>query len=748
MEPGEKESHIRILINDLLRAAGWDIRDPKTVGTEVRLEIDVSEVSENRMGEPFIVSRQADYALFDRRGRPLAVVEAKRTALDPYVAKQQVLPYAKALGAPFIFLSNGDVIYFWDWQNEDARLISAFYSQEDLERLVFMRENQKPLATVPIPEHYLRTGESRTVRPYQRESMKALDLAVETRRRRFLLELPTGCGKTDLIALYLKRLFEGDRCNRALILVDREQLAKQALEAIQDLLPAQSSYWLKAGMAPLPGMEITVCLLQTMVNHYRSYTSGFFDVIIADECHRSIYGAWQASLTHFDAFHIGLTATPAAYVERNTFRFYHCQDQQPDFSFPIETAIEKRFLCGWRFAEGVTQMIAQGVEKDEQFYSSAEFERLWTNEDTNRKMMAEFDRLAHANARELAPGLPAKDGAGKGIVFAINKSHAARLARYLNDLHPEAKGRYAEVITSDVADADALIRRFKREAFPKVAVSVDMLTTGFDCREVLHIVLCRPIRSRILYEQIRGRGTRLAPHIGKESFCIYDFFRNKEFFEDANQADHGTGSGSSSSSTSPRENSLVEIGVEDRWLQALAYVEVGPEGERFPKRDYVSSWEKTIRAQAGDDPLLTKIRDGQPLTAEEEADLTSRLNAPRHYFNSDNLSHAYDHDSGTIVDFVRMALGSHKIKTREEQMEENFHAWLITRDFSPRQADYLILLKNRGIARGALGMNDLFEPPLVLMNAAALGVELFGKTGLPNVIAELNESVFPDARTA
>ena len=152
------------------------------------------------------------------------------------------------------------------------------------------------------------------------------------------------------------------------------------------------------------------------------------------------------------------------------------------------------------FAKGITEILADGAEKDGVQYDPAAFERKWTNEDTNRLMMEEFDRLAWENYLELAPGQ--KMGPGKSIVFAITKSHAARLTRFLNELHPECKGKYAEVITSDVANADDLIRRFKYEDYPQVAVSVDMLSTGFDCREVLHLVMCCRIRSPILYQQI------------------------------------------------------------------------------------------------------------------------------------------------------------------------------------------------------------------------------------------------------
>jgi type I restriction enzyme R subunit len=155
---------------------------------------------------------------------------------------------------------------------------------------------------------YLRQGETRSVRPYQQSAMQALDRAVELGKRRFLMELPTGCGRTDVMVLYIKRLIQAGHAERILFLVDREQLAKQAIEAIQDLLPSYSSYWHKPGMVRQE-KQITVSLLQTMIGRYRDFTRGYFDVVMMDECHRSIYGTWQTALSYFDALHIGLTAT-------------------------------------------------------------------------------------------------------------------------------------------------------------------------------------------------------------------------------------------------------------------------------------------------------------------------------------------------------------------------------------------------------------------------------------------------------
>lgn len=727
MKDYSTEADARIVIDDLLRQAGWDPADKSQVLTEHALP----------------EGGRADYLMLSRNGRPLAIIEAKRTAIEPYTAKQQALPYAKKIGSPFIFLTNGELIYFWDYGNDDARIVNSLFSRRDLERLVEMRATRKPLATIEIPEYYLRQGETRQVRPYQRETMQALDHAVELGKRRFLIELPTGTGKTDLVSIYIKRLIQSGRAERILFLVDREQLAKQALEAIQDILNQHSSYWLRPGMVRQE-QQITVCLLQTMISRYTEFTSGYFDVVIADECHRSIYGSWQTALTHFDALHIGLTATPSAYIERNTFQFYQCRDDQPDFSFPILQAFRDGFLVPYKFATGITQILAKGAEVDEQTYDPSEFERKWTNEDSNKKMMQEFDRLAWENFKELAPGQ--KTGPGKTIVFAITKHHAARLAHFLNELHPELKGQYAEVITSDVADADDLIRKFKREEYPQVAVSVGMLDTGFDCREVLHLVMCRRVRSPILYQQMRGRGTRTADHIQKQKFVIYDFFGNHDYFNDSD-TDIFTGIGRGHVPGGERKppkppGDLIELGLEDEWLHAVTYVEVGPEGERVDKRDYVTNWETSVQSAVKDDPIIQKVRRGELLTEDEERALADRLNRPEMYFNEENLRRAYRQPGGNLIDFIKAALGSLKIKPREEELTENFQAWLVAKSITPQQAQYLSLLKNRGIARGRIELEDLFQPPLSILNAAELGVELFGERGLKEIIQDLNDSVF------
>ena len=287
MKDFSKETDARILIDNQLRQAGWNPADKSQVLTETAVYGrgaggTARPVREGAGGEGAVLTTadgdsvptgRADYVLLSQNGRALAVIEAKRSAIQPYTAKQQVLPYAKGLDAPFIFLTNGELIYFWDYGNDDARIVNSFFSRRDLERLVEMRSTRKPLATIEIPEYYSRQGETRSVRPYQRKAMQALDQAVELGKRRFLIELPTGTGKTDMVCLYLKRLIQAGRAERVLFLVDREQLAKQAKEAIQDILGEYSNYWLRPGMARQE-QQITVCLLQTMIGRYEELRDG------------------------------------------------------------------------------------------------------------------------------------------------------------------------------------------------------------------------------------------------------------------------------------------------------------------------------------------------------------------------------------------------------------------------------------------------------------------------------------------
>ncbi|MCH7605417.1 DEAD/DEAH box helicase family protein, partial [Patescibacteria group bacterium] len=453
-----RETDARILIDRKLREAGWDIEDKNKVSTE-------TSIAEGR----------ADYVLRDRRGRGIAIIEAKRFSVDPVSAKQQALEYAEATKIDFIFLSNGEDIYFWDYKHRPEQKVTTFFSQRDLEKLQTQRLEQKLISVIPLPERYFKGGEWRTVRPYQKDAMIVMDKALENKKRKILLLMATGTGKTDVIALYLKRLFEAGVATRVLFLVDRIELGKQAQEVFNDILSDYSSKLLYGGR-PSDESSVIISTLPTMYSQLQNFTSGYFDVVISDEAHRSIYGIYNTVLSHFDAIRIGLTATPSMYISRNTYKLFDCWDEKtqtakPTFVYGIRTGIKEGYLAGYDIVRIDTKVSLEGVEYEGEDYQPEDLER-------KINVPARNEQVAKVYREEEEKRESQKQR--KSILFAVTKKHAAQLAYYFNQVYPEYNGRFAEVITSDTMDPAAAIRRFKLEQLPIMAVSVGMLDTGID----------------------------------------------------------------------------------------------------------------------------------------------------------------------------------------------------------------------------------------------------------------------------
>ena len=549
------EAFSRVKIDELLKDAGWNLTD----GVSILFEHSLPDGS------------RADYALCDRSGRPLAAVEAKRASINPIEAQDQGRHYAEQLGVPFVFLSNGEEVWFLDRETDaHARRIAAFYSQDDLERRIAARRNRLELSSVEIDRRIVDRG-------YQIACIEALSAEVSHGQRKLLVEMATGTGKTRTAAAFVKRLFEASIVTRVLFLVDRIALAGQAEDAFNDHLHDYPCHVLRPGKGFDRTKRITIATLQTMITEYRDLSSGYFDLVITDECHRSIYGKWSGVLRHFDGVQLGLTATPCTaeagtlpdpedgYFVRDTLRFFELAE--PTFRYTLRKAIDEGHLVPYRIYKAMTVKTAAEngfeVARKELYWTAmdpaprAELEKLFEQSDPitvdpralerrftiperNRAIVREF-RDAHEK------GFMGKDGNrrwptwGKTIVFAVTKRHAETLSTMLDehfaDLKPHPSTRYADFVVSDVGggpapDASAIIKRFKEEEFPKILVSVNMLDTGFDCPEVVSLVMARFTTSAILYRQMRGRGTRKAPHIGKTDFTIFDFVGVTEFHGD------------------------------------------------------------------------------------------------------------------------------------------------------------------------------------------------------------------------
>ena len=566
---GTTEAFARVKIDARLKDAGWNLTD----GSSLLFEHALPD------------GTQADYVLCDRQGRPMAALEAKRASIDPIAAQDQGRHCAEQLGVPFVFLflSNGEEVRFLDRETDaHARRIAGFYAQDDLERRVAARQVRRDLSAVAIDRKIVD-------RDYQIECIEALSAEVSRGRRKLLVEMATGTGKTRTAAAFIKRLFEAGAVTRVLFLVDRIALARQAEDAFTDHLRAYPCHVLRPGRGFDRAKRITVATLQTMIADHRTLSPGYFDLVITDECHRSIYGKWSGVLRHFDGIQVGLTATPCTadpdalpdpedgLFVRDTLRFFELA--KPTFRYTLRRAIKEGHLVPYRIYRAMTVKTASGdgfeVRRDELDWiamdqgTRAEFEELFAASDTirvdpralerkftiperNRAMVREF-RDAHETGFTGRDGIRRWPAWGKTIVFAVTRRHAETLAEIFDehfaDRKPHPATRYADFVVSDVGggpapDTGTIIKRFKEEQYPQILVSVNMLDTGFDCPETVNLVMARFTRSAILYRQMRGRGTRKAPHIGKTGFTIFDFVGVTDFHGDDDGAIEGYAAGS------------------------------------------------------------------------------------------------------------------------------------------------------------------------------------------------------------
>ncbi|MBF0182007.1 MAG: DEAD/DEAH box helicase family protein [Magnetococcales bacterium] len=585
------EAFARVTIDALLKDAGWNLSD----GRSVRFEYGLSD------------GTIADYVLCDRHGRSMAVIEAKKATIAPTEAEGQAIHYATLLDVSFVFLANGREIWFKDREREaHPREVKTFFSQMDLERRVALRQMRVDPLTIPIDTRI-------AGRDYQKACIDVLCQEIGQGRRKLLVEMATGTGKTRMAVAFIKRLFQANRINRVLFLVDRIELAGQAEDAFTEHLPDYPTYVLRAGRRFQDEKRITITTLQSMVNIYGQYSSGYFDLVISDECHRSIYGKWSGVLKHFDGIQLGLTATPCIVPPevlekitdeedrlfvRDTLRFFELD--RPTYRYTLKEAIADGYLVRYQIYHAMTVRTAaeEGfeVKSGELDWMAmdpetlAEFEELFGEEDTilvdpnalerrftiperNRAMVREFRKVEEegfigTDGRRRAPMLK-----GKTIVFAVNKRHAETLARMFDehyaDRKPSPEIRYADFVVSgtggeDTLDGPSKIRRFKQESFPRILVSVNMLDTGFDCPEVVNLVMARFTRSAILYQQMRGRGTRRADHIHKALFTIFDFVGVTRFHGDNEEQPQGGFVVSSSPRTGPvQSRKLLMMDVND-----------------------------------------------------------------------------------------------------------------------------------------------------------------------------------------
>ncbi|MGV2803411.1 DUF4145 domain-containing protein [Clostridium perfringens] len=524
-----------------LKLSGW------TFGKDVLIEVEIPGMP-NNSGVGF-----ADYVLYGDNGKPLAVVEAKRTSVDEKKGEQQAKLYADCLEKqygqrPIIFLSNG--FNYWIWDDCGQRRAFGFYKKSELQLIIDRRTSKKNLNNIKISDDI-------SNRYYQKEAITAVTEAFERNQRKALLVCATGTGKTRTAISIVDVLSRHNWVKNVLFLADRKALVKQAKNNFSKLLPNLSLCNLLDRNDNPEESRMIFSTYPTMMNAIddtkgkdgdRLFTPGHFDLIIIDESHRSIYKKYKSIFDYFDAYLIGLTATPRDEIDKNTYSIFDLENRVPTYAYEYEKAVEDGYLVDYRTIEVKSKVMEAGIKYDDLTQEEKEeYEMLFDDDESigdEISSTAVNEWLFNADTIDLVlnklmtEGLRIEGGEklGKTIIFAKSSRHAKAIVERFNKLYPEYGGNFAKVVEHKTPYVDTIIDDFSdKDKMPQIAVSVDMLDTGIDIPEILNLVFFKKVRSKTKFWQMIGRGTRLCPDLlgvgqGKEEFLIFDFCNNFEFF--------------------------------------------------------------------------------------------------------------------------------------------------------------------------------------------------------------------------
>ena len=703
----QTEAFSRVLIDKALESSGWNLLDSQQIQFELKT-----------------TSGRIDYLLKDGLGRVLCVLEAKREDLDPYDAKEQARGYAENLKAPFVLLSNGREHWFWNYERADQRdayRIERLPSREDLERVRLKNlKPPRPLQTEVIgPEylHGLRPG--LTLRGYQIRALDEIAKAFDDLgRRKFLLEMATGTGKTLLCAVMIRRALVTRNAERVLFIVDRIELAKQTMEDFNVVLGEFKPVIYKTARrtGELLGSSVVVATIQSLMTDRRyreEFTPFYFDLVINDEAHRSIYGDAREAVQFFQATRIGLTATPKAYLKnvnleqlateypkalearqlRDTYHYFDCEPGQPTFRYDILAAVqdpEGPFLCLPKIIDCRSDITTQALEEAGWTVVINEQENSFKIQDLERKVFTPHRNRVMCDAFLREAQRDPTGEIGKSIIFAVNQTHATALTKVLNELRPGI----ALTITSRISDASSLAKEFREDQRPeRIAVSVDMLSTGYNCRDLLNVVRMRPVFSPTEYIQIKGRGTRRFTFVvgnteyEKKHFFLLDFCAVAEFFEETYDyaaplklpqprmpqlpqlvggrtqlPTEDSGFHENSFAPPPRDIPVWE-GI-DRIVSQEVRI-VGPNGEKVDVMAFRGSFERDLKEFVDDDPDLKEAVESEDDDAIETILQERFYHRPEMFYAPDKLIVSYGVPAPTAA-FVYNALGKRPLPTKDE----------------------------------------------------------------------------------
>lgn len=548
----------RIYIDEYLREAGWDVMETNSDtklpdGTVVKsgtvypskacCEIPV-EGMPNASGVGF-----CDYVLYGNDGKPLAIVEAKKTSVDPIVGSHQVKLYGNCMKEkygyiPVLYYTNGYEIYVVDG-TYPARRVMAFHTLDELQ-LMLQKRDRNSISDLTIKDEI-------TNRPYQKMAITSICERFNEMHRRGLLVMATGTGKTRVAISLVDVLLRNKWIKNVLFLADRTSLVEQAFKNFKKLLPEMTYCVLNDWkLADEPNARITFSTHQTMIGYIdaenKEFTSGRFDLIIIDEAHRSVFNKYGSIFMYFDSLLVGLTATPKNEVDASTYQLFNCEQDEPNFAYSLEEAVRDHYLVNYKVESRTTKLLSRGIkygdlsdedkkkienifddEFDDDFVIPKEtLFKLFYNRDTCKRVLEDL----------MQNGLRVDGGqkVGKTIIFAYNHKHAELIVDVFKELYPQYGDDYCQLIDNYVKYANDLIVKFEENDDFRIAVSVDMLDTGIDVPSVLNLVFFKPVKSKIKFIQMIGRGTRLCEGLidgkDKEFFLIFDYCSNFEYFDE------------------------------------------------------------------------------------------------------------------------------------------------------------------------------------------------------------------------
>ncbi|MFA6301680.1 MAG: DEAD/DEAH box helicase family protein [Legionella sp.] len=545
------ESETReLMIDIMLREAGWD---PKGKNVE---EYEVLKCM------PTVVGKKdgtgyVDYVLWGEDKKPLALIEAKKTKVDPQSGSRQAELYANCLEQhhgqrPIIYYSNGYTTWMWDDTFYPPREVQGFATRDELQWKINQRKSRQVL-------NLMQSNPDIAGRYYQMEAAaRVMQHFGDNRKRKSLIVMATGTGKTRLSIALVDMLLRANWVRRVLFLADRTALLTQAMREYKKLLPHVS----RANLLSKKQEEARIlfstyptmlnCIDGTKKKKNQTFSVNHFDLIIIDEAHRSVYQKYGAIFDYFDSFLLGLTATPRGEVDRNTYRLFELEDHQPTYSYELEQAVNDGFLVPPHAISVPLKFQREGIRYDElsiedqeeyelqeEFYdketgdlreeiSSSALNQWLFNKDTVNKVLMHL--MEHGIKVE------GGDKIGKTIIFAKNKTHAEFIVQQFDKNYPALAGKFCRRIDHSVKYAQDLIDAFSlKTQNPFIVASVDMLDTGIDVPEVVNLVFFKLVRSRTKFWQMIGRGTRpcedlFGPGGDKKEFVIFDYCENLEFF--------------------------------------------------------------------------------------------------------------------------------------------------------------------------------------------------------------------------